>query len=223
MSIPSTSRHTRISRFGLFNAYLVPEDDGLTLIDTGIPGMAKAILAAAGKLGAPIVRIALTHAHNDHIGSLDKLAAALPDAELLVSSREAPLLAGDRSPQPGEPEGKKLTAYAFPGVKTKPTRTFENGERIGSLEVIASPGHSPGHVAFLDTRDRTLYCGDAFTTAFGVATSARPNPLFPFTAFFTWNRHLALQSAIELRTHEPSALAPGHGPINIDAEVGLQE
>src|SRR5690606_27632578 len=124
-------------------SYLVEEEDGLTLIDTAIPGSTKAILAAATRLGAPIVRIALTHAHNDHIGSLDKLAAALPDAEILVSSREAPLLAGDRSPVAGEPEGKNLSRYAFPGVKTKPTRTFDSGERIGSLEVIASPGHSP--------------------------------------------------------------------------------
>ena len=33
----------------------------------------------------------------------------------------------------------------------------------------------------------------------------------------TWNKELELESAIELRTHEPSALAPGHGPVNIDA------
>ncbi len=217
MSNSSPSGHTRICRLGLVNCYLVPEDDGLTLIDTAIGGSAKRILAAAADLGAPIVRIALTHSHNDHIGSLDKLAAALPDAEILISSREASLLAGDRSARPDEPEGKNLNRYAFPGAKTKPTRTVENGDRIGSLEVIASPGHTPGHVSFLDTRDRTLYCGDAFTTLFGVATSARPNPLFPFTAFFSWNRHLALQSAIELRTHDPAALAPGHGPINIDA------
>lgn len=217
MSTPSTSAHTRISRFGLVNCYLVAEDDGLTLIDTMIGGSCKRILAAAGDLGAPIVRIALTHAHSDHIGSLDKLAAALPDAEVLISTREQPLLAGDRASQPGEPEGKNLNRYSFPGAKTKPTRTIEAGEKIGSLEVIASPGHSPGHVAFLDRRDGTLYCGDAFTTLFGVSTSARPNPLFPFTAFFSWNRHLALESAIELRTHDPAALAPGHGPVNIDA------
>ena len=69
---------TRVSRFGIVNAFLVEEEDGLTLIDTTIGGgrAAKAILAAAAELGRPIVRIALTHAHQDHIGGLDALAAA---------------------------------------------------------------------------------------------------------------------------------------------------
>src|SRR6188472_3102733 len=68
----------RISRFGFVNAYLVREDDGLTLVDTLLPRSAKALLRAAEELGAPIVRIALTHAHGDHIGSLDDVAAAIP-------------------------------------------------------------------------------------------------------------------------------------------------
>jgi glyoxylase-like metal-dependent hydrolase (beta-lactamase superfamily II) len=214
MSIPTVESHTRISRFGMVNAFLVQEDDGLTLIDTAIGGSAKPILAQADDLGAPIVRILLTHAHGDHIGSLDALAAKLPDAEVLISSRDAILLAKDKTLQPGE--SGKLKG-SFPGAATKPTRTIEGGERVGSLEVIATPGHTPGHLAFLDTRDRTLYCGDVFSTLFGVYTSARANPLFPLPTMATWNKELELESAIELRTHEPSALAPGHGPVNIDA------
>ena len=53
----------RISRLGLVNEYLVPEDDGLTLIDTGLVGTSRLILARARALGMPIRRIALTHAH----------------------------------------------------------------------------------------------------------------------------------------------------------------
>ena len=69
----------------------------------------------------------------------------------------------------------------------------------------------------MDRRDGTLYCGDAFSTLFGVYTCARANPLFPLPYLATWDRELALESAIGLRTHEPTALAPGHGPVNIDA------
>ena len=90
---------------------------------------------------------------------------------------------------------------------------MEPGERIGSLEVVASPGHTPGHVALLDTRDRSLYCGDAYSTLGGVATSAKPNPLFPLPGMVTWHRPTALASARSLRALEPARLAPGHGKV----------
>ena len=153
---------TRISRFGFVNAYLVEEEDGLTLVDTAIPGSAKAIQAAADKLGRPIVRIALTHAHGDHIGSLDALAKTLPGVEVLISERDARLLAKNKTTDPGEPPEAKMRG-SYPGAKTAPTRTLSPGDRVGSLEVIAAPGHTPGHIAFLDTRDNTLIAGDAYS------------------------------------------------------------
>src|SRR3954470_15464292 len=108
---------TRVSRMGFVNAYLVAEEDGLTLIDTMIGGSQKAILAAAAELGQPIVRIALTHAHGDHIGSLDALAAELPDAEIVISAREAKLLNKDKTPEPGEPADAKYRG-SYVGAKT---------------------------------------------------------------------------------------------------------
>jgi glyoxylase-like metal-dependent hydrolase (beta-lactamase superfamily II) len=210
MTTSSPSVH-RVSRLGFVNAYLIPEDDGLTLVDTMIPGSAKAILAAAQGLGAPIVRIALTHAHGDHIGSLDALAAQLPDAEVLITARDAKLLAKDKSLEPGEPQDKLRGGY--PGAKTRPTRTIAAGDHVGSLEVVAAPGHTPGQVAFLDRRDGTLYCADAYSTLGGVATSAKPNPRFPLPAMATWSRAIALDSARVLRALDPARLAPGHGKV----------
>jgi glyoxylase-like metal-dependent hydrolase (beta-lactamase superfamily II) len=201
----------RVSQLGFVNAYLVREDDGLTLIDTMVTRTHKKILAAAGKLGAPIRRILLTHAHGDHIGSLDALAAALPDAEVLISSRDARLLAKDMSLDAGEPQDKLRGGY--PGAKTRPTRTFEPGERIGSLEVHAAPGHTPGQVALLDTRDRTLYCADAFSTLGGVATTAKANWRFPLPAMATWHKPTALETARTLRALDPARIAPGHGKV----------
>jgi glyoxylase-like metal-dependent hydrolase (beta-lactamase superfamily II) len=201
----------RISRLGLVNAYLVVEDDGLTLIDTMIPRSAGKVLGAARARGRSIVRIVLTHAHGDHIGSLDELKDRLPDAEVIISSRDARLLAKDMSLDPGEPEDKLRGGY--PGAKTSPDRTVEPGERIGSLEVVASPGHTPGHVALLDTRDGTLYCGDAYSTLGGVATSAKVYPRFPLPGMVTWHRPTELASARALRALEPARLAPGHGRV----------
>jgi glyoxylase-like metal-dependent hydrolase (beta-lactamase superfamily II) len=201
----------RISQLGLVNAYLVQEDDGLTLVDALLPGAKKKILAAAETIGARIVRVALTHAHGDHIGSLDKLAAALPDAEVLISTRDARLLAKDRSPDPGEPQGKWHGSY--PGAKTKPSATFAAGDRVGSLEVHAAPGHTPGQVAFLDPRDGTLYCADAYSTLGGVATTAKPYARFPLPGYATWHGPTALESARALRALDPARLAPGHGKV----------
>jgi glyoxylase-like metal-dependent hydrolase (beta-lactamase superfamily II) len=199
----------RIARFGGFvNAYLVDEDDGMTLIDTTFgKGAAKAILAQAHR---PIVRIVLTHAHQDHVGGLDVLAAELPDAEVLMSARDAKWMAGDLEPEPGEPEDAKVNAY---GADTRPTRTIAPGERVGSLEAVAAPGHTPGQLAFLDTRDRTLFAGDAYTTLGGVATTAKPNWRFPLPAMSSWHRPTALQTARDLRALDPARLAAGHGKV----------
>ena len=202
---------TRISRFGFVNAYLVREDDGLTLVDTMLPRSAKAVLRAADELGAPIVRIALTHAHGDHIGSLDDLAAALPGVEVLISARDARLLHKDMSLDPGEPQSKLSGSY--PGAQTQPTRTLAAGDTVGSLEVVAAPGHTPGHLAFFDRRDRTLLCGDAYTTLGGVATTDKMRLPFPLASMATWDPATELESARALRALEPARLAPGHGKV----------
>ena len=134
-----------------FFVRVVVEDDGLTLMDTGLGGTRRLILARAATLGMPIVRIAITHAHRDHCGSLDALAAALPGVQVIASEREAPLLAGD-----GEPRDH-ASAGPLPGdsraVGIRPSRLVADGDAIGSLRVLATPGHTPGHLAFLDTRD----------------------------------------------------------------------
>ena len=86
------------------------------------------------------------------------------------------------------------------------------GDRGGSLDVIAAPGHTPGNVALLDDRDRMLYCGDVYSTLGGVATPARVYPRCPL-ALFSWHRPIELESARALRALEPARLAPGHGKV----------
>jgi glyoxylase-like metal-dependent hydrolase (beta-lactamase superfamily II) len=202
---------TRVSRWGFVNAYIVPEDDGVTVIDTGIPGMSARILEAARRLDAPIVRILLTHAHFDHVGSLDSLVAQIPTLDVRITARDARLLDGDTAPDPGEPQVP--VKGRLPKLKTKVAGRMAPGDRVGSLDVIAAPGHTPGQVAFLDTRDGSLYCGDAYATLGGIATSAKPTLPFPFPAMATWHRPTALETARALRALDPARLAPGHGKV----------
>jgi glyoxylase-like metal-dependent hydrolase (beta-lactamase superfamily II) len=96
--------------------------------------------------------------------------------------------------------------------KTPPTRLLHEGDRVGSLEVIATPGHTPGHCSFLDTRDRTLIAGDAFQTLGGVAVSGTLT-IFPLPALSTWHKPTCLESARKLRALSPSHLAVGHGRV----------
>src|SRR5258708_1722465 len=109
----------RLTRFGMINCFLVREADGFTLVDAGLRGSADPILGAASGLAGPIRRIVLTHAHIDHIGSLDSLMTALPTAELSMGKREARLLAKDLSLDAGE-NGKAL--LGFTGAKSRPGR-----------------------------------------------------------------------------------------------------
>jgi glyoxylase-like metal-dependent hydrolase (beta-lactamase superfamily II) len=112
---------------------------------------------------------------------------------------------------PDEPTTKLSGGY--PGAKTRPTRTFEDEDQVGSLKVIATPGHTPGHVSFLDERSNTLLCGDTFSTLGGVATSAKVNWRFPLPAYASWNKPIELESAKKLLNLRPDHLAPGHGKI----------
>jgi hypothetical protein len=91
------------------SVYLVREDDGFTLIDTGLSGSEQEILEVAGRYGGRVRRIVLTHA--DHNGSLDALREALPEAEVLMTAREARFLGGELVLEQGAWRVARLLGY----------------------------------------------------------------------------------------------------------------
>ena len=196
----------QLTRLRFVNAFLVREDDGFTLVDTTVAHSGDSLIEAAQGAGAPIRRIALTHGHGDHVGSLDELHDRLNgDVQVAMPELDARIHAGEEIVE------DKLPG-SWPELETEPDVLLEPGDRVGSLEVIGAPGHTPGHVAFLDTRDRTLLAGDVLTTLGGVAVSSHFTLPFPIAAMATWDKERNLASARILRALDPQLLPTGHGP-----------
>jgi glyoxylase-like metal-dependent hydrolase (beta-lactamase superfamily II) len=210
----------QLTRLGLVNCYLVQEADGITLIDTMISGSAPRIIEAARALNVgPIRRILLTHAHIDHIGSLDALVSTLGGAAgsppvVAISQRESRLLTKPPvfTTDPGEPPCK--LKGGFPGAKTPASHLLSAGELFGSLRCFATPGHTPGHFSYLDERDGTLYAGDALVTVGGSPHVPGFGPwYFPFPKFATWDRPTSVASIRNLANLTIARIAAGHGAV----------
>jgi glyoxylase-like metal-dependent hydrolase (beta-lactamase superfamily II) len=212
-----TSYLTQLTRLGCVNCFLVQEDDGLTLVDTNLSGSTGLILEAAKHLRGPIQRILLTHSHVDHIGSLDGMAAALPNAAVLIGDRESRLLKKDLSVDPDEPRAKPRGIY--PGAKTQPTQLLKEGDHVGHLRVIETRGHTPGHLAFLDERDGTLLAGDALVGYARLRVVGDAPWYFGLANIATWHARTALESAHKLMMLDLDGVAMGHGTAIIGTEA----
>ncbi|MEI7770633.1 MAG: MBL fold metallo-hydrolase [Chloroflexales bacterium] len=194
--------------------YLITEGDGLTLIDASVSMASGSILRQIGKLGfAPgdLRRILITHAHPDHVGALPALVQAT-GAEVWSSRLERPVIEGT-IPVPLPPAGSVpgLAGLMRPGPTFYPrvpvARELRDGETLaevfGGLQVIATPGHAPGHLAFWHPERRVVIMGDVIMN---LPTGMR----LPFAAF-TYDMAENIRSLGRVARLEPQIACFGHG------------
>ena len=166
---------------GRANAYLLTGED-LSLVDTGMPGEEENVIRGIKKIGrkpGEISHILITHAHMDHMGSLAALKKA-SGAMVVASGKEVDYVkAVKRTWTMGrEGFGGKLfkTALFFMETfvfKYEPTDVdipCQGGETIdcfGGIQVVASPGHSPGSLSYYQKDKKVLFTGDALSNMSG--------------------------------------------------------
>ncbi len=189
------------------NAYLV----GDVLIDSGSRLDRISVL---GQLrGRSLSAHALTHAHGDHQGNSHAVCARLGVPFWVPAGDVAVAEAGGRAtyadmPQPLHPVAR-LYSYLFPGPGHPVDRALTEGDEVAGFTVLATPGHSAGHVAFWRASDRVLIAGDVLTT---VNVSTLVPGLHEPKPYFTPDRARNRASLRRLAELRPALVCVGHGP-----------
>jgi len=161
---------------GHVHAFLLDDGDGLTLIDTMYDDDGRHVLAeltAMGRTIKDVKRIILTHAHKSHVGGLAALKAA-SGATVFSHEWETDIIAGRReATRVGKWPKKPLAVYklqlglALGLGKHKPCEVdtrLKAGDHVGPLEVVETPGHTPGCLSFWWPARKALFAGDVIAT-----------------------------------------------------------
>ncbi len=202
------------------NPYLIVDTDGLTLIDTGLPGSDKKILKYMSERGyAPkdLACIILTHADIDHVGGLAALKR-VTGAHTYASAIEAEAIAKgtpSRAIRPLSFGRRFVMSVVRRFFKPKPVQVDNilfDGQVLpvlGGLQVLATPGHTPGHISLYSPSTGVLFVGDSIVSRAGALVSSLPAN--------TWDAQKAAESVRRQSALSPRVVCSGHGPVVTDA------
>lgn len=173
------------------NPTLLWDDEMAVLIDTGMPGQFEQIRLAMNDLGIPFEKlqaVILTHQDLDHIGSLPEILSETNNHVCVYAHNldkpyiegTLPLLKTDpnrlsKDEWAALPEQMKFL-YKNP-PKSKIKKTVKDGELLpfcGGVQVVFTPGHTPGHISLYLKQSKTLIAGDALVAKDGILRGPIP-------------------------------------------------
>lgn len=199
------------------NLYLIVDPDALTLIDTGLaksgPKLVLKAIAEMGRQPSDLKRILITHADPDHTGGLAELKDAT-GAKVYASEIEAQAIeAGTTSREvKGNPLMKMMLdvmgKWMMPLAPAHVDEIIMHGQVLpvlGGLQVVATPGHTPGHLSFYAPAHHILIAGDSLNATGGVL-KFNPAPVH-------WDYEKGRASAKLEAALGATAVCCGHGDV----------
>jgi len=197
------------------NPHLIVDADGLTLVDAGTAGSRRRILSTIKRLGhspQQLRRIVVTHADGDHVGAVGALVA-ISGARVYASAVEAAALATGHPSRDMNVRGvwRLLFRLVQPFFRLRPfgdAKPVKDGDvlpALGGLQVVDTPGHTPGHISLYAPSVGVLFAGDSIAYRNGRMRK-------PFT-LTTWNEERALESLRKQAALRPDIVCLGHGPV----------
>ncbi|CAN5445543.1 MBL fold metallo-hydrolase [soil metagenome] len=201
--------------------YLVDTDEGVTVIDAGLPGHYRDLVAeltTMGRTRADVKGIILTHGDSDHIGFAERLRRD-HGVPVYVHAADAARAKGGPVPKTASPRFALGPALGFIGYAlrkggartTHLTEVVEvnDGDTLelpGSPRIIGMPGHSEGSIAIHVPLVEAVFVGDGLTTRHVTTGQAGPQP-----APFTDEPERAIESLQVLLPTQATWVLPGHG------------
>ena len=132
--------------------FVVAGAGGVVLVDTGTPGSSEAIgraLVNVGAAWANVTDIVLTHNHFDHVGGLAEVSEQASRATIWAGAQDTP---------------------EIPTIDGRVVQAVTEGDRVGELRVMHTPGHTAGHISLFHEAASLLFIGDLVGSVDGVPT-----------------------------------------------------